>query len=208
MTASHIPTSAALLSSQRDGDKETNNASSITTQFSPEHEVNSWHAHTRNNLSGVSSYVKFARFNSIVEWEEPALFTCVLENFNSLTTLRISETEISDELPDHISCGEFGKRITALFLYSPRCTISTVISASLSFPNLNSLTIETYGIRGAASNLFRRTADGVIGLFCDRADRWTELRKDLSSFALYLGAFSWTSKFRVCSTFLYSLQRP
>ena len=71
-----------------------------------EHEVNSWHAHSRSNLDGVSSYVQFARFNSLVEWEEPALLTCALEIFNSLTALWIFETEISDGLPDHISCGD------------------------------------------------------------------------------------------------------
>ena len=84
----------------------------------------------------------------MVEWEEPALFTRALGNFNSLTTLWIFETETSDGLPDHISCGEFSKRITALCLYSLRCTISTVISTSLSLPNLNSLTIEDYGTLG------------------------------------------------------------
>ena len=109
--------------------------------FSSERVVNGWHANTQNALDGVSSYVHLARFYSIGKWDDPALFIRVLENLSSLTGLWMYQTEIPDGLPDYISRREFGKRITALYLYFPQCTPETVISTSLSFPNLKRLTI-------------------------------------------------------------------
>ena len=113
--------------------------------FPSERHVNSWHANTHDDPHGVSSYIQFARFYAIPKWEEPTLFARVLENFNSLTTLWMYDTEIPDGLPDHISCGEFSKRVTALRLMSLRCTFTTAISTILSFPNLKRLIFGSYG---------------------------------------------------------------
>ena len=113
--------------------------------FSSELMVNRWHAEAQSDLGEVSSYVRSACFFEIVKWRDPALFNHILEGFTSLTTLWMFETEISGEMAERISRGELCQRITTLQLSSPRCSISTVVSLSLSFPNLQKLCVDDYG---------------------------------------------------------------
>ena len=112
--------------------------------FSSESRVNRWHIDVQSNPDGISSYVQFARFCDI-RWDDPALFGRVLESFSSLTTLWTFGAEIPEEMPEQISHGELGRRITALYLRSPRCSLSTVISMSLSLLNLQKLWVDDYG---------------------------------------------------------------
>jgi hypothetical protein len=65
----------------------------------------------------------------------------MLETLSSLTELSLIETEIPDELPDHISRGEFGKGITAIYLRRVRYTFAKVASMILSLPDLKELSI-------------------------------------------------------------------
>ena len=65
--------------------------------FARESKVNYWHTDIRSSSSGNLSYVQFAEFNNIAEWNDPALFICVLENLTSLTTLCIFKTEIPED---------------------------------------------------------------------------------------------------------------
>jgi hypothetical protein len=51
------------------------------------------------------------------DWAKPVLFSRMLGTLSSLTALSMYATEIPDELPGHISRGEFGKGITALYLF-------------------------------------------------------------------------------------------
>jgi hypothetical protein len=66
----------------------------------------------------------------------------MLGTLSSLTILSMFATEIPDELPGHISRGEFGKGITALRISLPFCRLATVISMILSLPDLKELNIE------------------------------------------------------------------
>ena len=112
--------------------------------FSSELMVKRWHLDVQSDPGGISSYVQFAGFDSI-KWNDPALFYRVLEGFSSLITLWTFETEIPEEMPKRLSHGELGRKITALQLRSPRCSLSTVISMSLSFPNLRKLWVDDEG---------------------------------------------------------------
>ena len=112
--------------------------------FARESKVNYWHTDIRSSSSGNLSYVQFAEFNNIAEWNDPALFICVLENLTSLTTLCIFKTEIPDGLPERISHGDLGKKVTALHLRSPRCSLSTLISTICAFPCLQKLSIDAF----------------------------------------------------------------
>ena len=106
--------------------------------FTSEDRVDDWDGDIQ---SDIPSYVSFAAFRGIGLWDDTALFGSVLRNFSSLTTLWIYETKIPSKLPGYISRGEFGERITTLALLSPRCTLSTIVSMSLSPPNLKKLFI-------------------------------------------------------------------
>ena len=95
---------------------------------------------TQGDPGGISSYIQRARFNNITEWKNPALFSHVLMNFNSLTTLLIFNTEIPDEVFERISHGELaGNRVTALYFLSMRSSL--VIPMILAFQNLQILFI-------------------------------------------------------------------
>ena len=109
--------------------------------FRSESAVNKWHLHTRNDPGRIPSYVKSAGFQSIAKWMDPPLFRCVLENFSSLRTLQIFTMEIPDWMPEPVSRGGFGERITSFHVQCSQCSLSTAISMSLSFPNLQDLLI-------------------------------------------------------------------
>ena len=115
-----------------------------TIVFSSEYIVNRWCKNIPQGSDGILSYVRHARFERIHSWNEPALFSRILGNLSSLTALSVCRTKIPDELPDHISRGEFGKGITALYLRSPNCTVATTRSVILSLPNLKKLRVSIY----------------------------------------------------------------
>ena len=111
-------------------------------EFSSEDEVYSWWTDIPQGTGGVVSYVRSVHFVEIYSWDEPALFGRVLKNFTSLRELIIARTEIPDELPGHISGGEFRNGITNLCLWFPRCTLATIVSMILLPPNLKELAVD------------------------------------------------------------------
>jgi hypothetical protein len=113
-----------------------------TITFSSEDEVNRWCTDIPRNSDGISSYVRHVKIRYISFWAEPALFSRMLETLSSLTTLSMYEAKIPDELPGHISRGEFGKGITALYVRRARSTLATVTSMILSFPDLKELSVQ------------------------------------------------------------------
>jgi len=110
-----------------------------------EDEVGRWCTDISQDSDGISSYICHIRIEDISSWDEPALLGRMLGSLSSLTTLSMHTTEIPDDFPDYASCGDFGKRITALHLYFPDCAFGTMISMILSLPNLKELCIEDYG---------------------------------------------------------------
>jgi hypothetical protein len=108
--------------------------------FSSEGKVDRWCTDIPPDSDGISSYVRRVEIWGI-SWAEPALFSRMLETLSSLAELSLGETEIPDGLPGHISRGEFGKGITALYLYYPCCTLATLTSMVLSLPNLKDLSV-------------------------------------------------------------------
>ena len=106
--------------------------------FINESMVKTWHTDIQRNHNEISSRVQSARFK-IAGQIDPVLFCCVLENFSSLTTLRVAHMDIPDEIPEHISRGEVGKTVTTLHLNCLLCPLSTVISTILAFQNLENL---------------------------------------------------------------------
>jgi len=117
-----------------------------TISFSSEDEVNRWCTDIPHSSDGISSYVRHVKIEEISSWAEPALLSRMLESLSSLTTLSMDTTEIPDELPGRISCGEFGNGITALYLDIPSCTPATMTSMILSLPNLKELYIGDWEI--------------------------------------------------------------
>ena len=111
-------------------------------ELSSEDEVNRWWTDIPQGTGGIAPHVRSVYFLEISSWNEPALFGRVLKNLTSLRELVTARTEIPDELPGHISRGEFGKGITSLCLWSPRCTLATMASMILSLPNLKELSID------------------------------------------------------------------
>ena len=108
--------------------------------FCSESVVCRWHTDTQSDPGRIPSYVQSANFDGITEWEDPLLFSRVLENFNSLTTLSIAgDTEIPDEVLERISRGELCNRITAVSFRSMRS--SFVIPMIPAFHNLQTLFI-------------------------------------------------------------------
>ena len=114
-------------------------------KFSSEDEVNRWWTDIPQDSDGVVSYVRSVQFSKIYYWGDPALPRRVLKNLSSLRELVIEKTDIPDELLDHISCGEFGKGITTLYLRFPPCTHATMASMILSLPNLKELRVDDNG---------------------------------------------------------------
>ena len=114
--------------------------------FRSESTMNRWHEQTQGEPSGIRSYVQRARFSDIMEWENPALFGCVLGNFSSLRSLRIYNTEIVDGMLEDISRGGLGGRVTTLDLLGLRCSLPRLVSMILAFPNLQDLSIDCTGV--------------------------------------------------------------
>jgi hypothetical protein len=113
-----------------------------TISFEEEEDANRWCTDVAQNSDGISSYVRHVKIQCISFWAEPALFSRMLESLSSLTELSLSNTKIPGELPGYISCGEFGKRITALYLHFADCTLATVTSMILSLPHLKELSVK------------------------------------------------------------------
>ena len=142
--------------------------------FVSESVVNKWHVDTQGDPGGISSYVQRARFYYIAEWKNPALFSRLLENFNSLTTLSIFGTQIPEEVPEHILHRGIGNRITALHLQeSPQP--SFVVPMILAFPNLKNLSVDYLMTVPSGPPLShpvlpqRRTLDSLQVLGCTRS---------------------------------------
>lgn len=106
--------------------------------FSSECDLVLWRTKIPQGPGGIPSYVRFARFQDISSWREPVLFGRVLKKLTSLAGLVIVNTKIPRpyELPGSVSLGEFGKGVESLVISSPRCTVATLASFILSFPNL------------------------------------------------------------------------
>ena len=80
-----------------------------TISFLSEDKVDRWCTDILQDPDGISSYIRHVRIVEIFWWDEPALFAHMLGTLSSLTELSLVKTEIPDELPGHISRGEFGK---------------------------------------------------------------------------------------------------
>ena len=117
-----------------------------TMSFSSEDKINRWCTDIPRDSDGISSYIHHVSIEDISSWAEPALFSRILDILSSLTTLLVSETEIPDELPGHISRGELGKGITTLYLCFSHCTVTTLASMILSLPDLKELSVEYCGV--------------------------------------------------------------
>ena len=117
-----------------------------TIRFRSEFMVNRWHAEIQSSPSGISSYTRFVGFGGITKWRDSGLFGRAFRNFNSLTTLGIYDTEISDKMLKDISRQELG-RITNLHLQGLGCSPSTVMAMILAFPNLRDLVVIDLAIR-------------------------------------------------------------
>lgn len=109
-------------------------------RFYFEHEVDRWCTNISQGSDGVSSYVKFAGFVFIGQWDNPALFGRALKGFTSLTTLSMCETAIPDDMPGWISHED--SPITSIRILFPSRALSTVVSMVLSLPNLREIDIE------------------------------------------------------------------
>jgi len=105
-----------------------------------------WCTNVSQGSDGLSSYVRHVTFEHIASWNDPVAPGRVLKNLGSLTSLRVSESVIPNELPAQISRGEFGKEITILHIFWPRCTLAPIVSMILSLPNLKTLCIMGYVI--------------------------------------------------------------
>ena len=116
-----------------------------TVEFRSQVMVYHWYEETQNDPGGISSYVQSAVFDGVFKWRKPALFSPVLRNFNSLTSLSISLVEIPDKVMESISqCGGLSHSITTLHLRMlPFCSLSGVILPMIiAIPNLQNLLLD------------------------------------------------------------------
>ena len=113
-----------------------------TIAFLSEGEVKRWCTDNPQDSDGISSYVRHVKIEDIYSWAEPALLGRMLGSLGSLTALSMYEVDIPDELPGHISRGEFGKGIITLDLHIPYCEFATLTSIILSLPNLKELHVK------------------------------------------------------------------
>jgi len=110
--------------------------------FASERQVKRWCTDVPRDSDGISSYVRHVEIYQIVLWVKPALLSQMLGSLVSLTSLSMFATQIPDELPGHISRGEFGKGITALYLGFPYGSLETLMSMIHSLPDLKELCAE------------------------------------------------------------------
>ena len=118
----------------------------IWISITSEYEANLWCKNIPQGPGGTSSFVRIVHFIGIRLWDEPTLFGRVLKGLTSLTTLWVASTEIPDKLQDQISCGELGKKINSLVLFSPLCTHATMMSIIISLPSLKWLIVQGDGL--------------------------------------------------------------
>ena len=114
--------------------------------FSACNRVDHWHSDIQRGNSRIPSYVHSARFRFISSWNDPTLFGRVLKGLCSLKALSVHRSPIPDQLIGHISRGEFGRGITALYLRHPNCGLSTITSIIFSLPSLKKLTVVFNGM--------------------------------------------------------------
>jgi hypothetical protein len=113
-----------------------------TILFSSKDKVNRWCTDIPRDSDVISSYARHAKICRIARWTpKHTLLIRTLETLSSLTTLSMHWVDIPDELPGHISRGDFGKGITALHLHATYSTLATVTSMILSLPDLRELSI-------------------------------------------------------------------
>ena len=111
--------------------------------FSREHEVVSWYTNVSQDPDGIPSYVHDVEFQSIRVWRDPTRLSRVLECFSRVKILTFSETGIpSDEVRKLVSSDKFGRDVISLTFISPVSTIPTLMSLTLSLPNLRELMID------------------------------------------------------------------
>ena len=110
-----------------------------------------WCKNVSQESDGTSSFVHFAHFIDIPQWNDPTLFGRVLKGLASLTALWVFDTGIPDELQDRISRGELGKEITTLGFLFPLCTHATMMSLVLSLPSLKKLVVQGNGLTSGES---------------------------------------------------------
>ena len=109
--------------------------------------------YTQSDPGETSSYVQLAQFFNITEWENPALFSHVLEAFNSLTTLVLSNTEIPDGMVERVSRGGLGNRVTTLYFRSIQSSLA--VPMILAFQNLQILIVQNFTVTSREPPLAR-----------------------------------------------------
>ena len=139
--------------------------------------VNRWHADIQGGKKQIASYVRCVELRYISSWDEPAIFGRILSDFCSLKRLEVDECAIPGELPGQILRGKLGGGITILYLWFPRCNLSTIISMVPSFPNLKKLTVAVDEITSRqpspASIVSQRRSLDVLELY-DHANKVAE----------------------------------
>ena len=112
--------------------------------FSREHEVVRWYTNIPQDPDGIPSYAHDVEFQSIRVWRDPTLLSQVLKCFSRVKILTFSETGIpSDEVRKLVSSGNFGRDVTSLTFIYPVSTVPTLMSLTLSLPNLRELMIDS-----------------------------------------------------------------
>ena len=117
----------------------------VSITFRSQDNVYHWLSNVQSGQNKIVPYIRSAQFRNISSWNKPTLFCRALQGFCSLTTLSVYRSMIPDELLGHISRGEFGRGITALYLEYPQCELSTIISMILSLPDLRKLVAKSGG---------------------------------------------------------------
>jgi len=118
--------------------------------FTSESQVVRWHTNIPQDLDGIPSYPKQVTFCGFRSWGDPTLFSRVLKCFSRVKALVTFEAGVTHDKPyNAVSPREFGRELTSLDLRLPSCTLPTLISLILSFPNLKNLVI--HGTKKVAS---------------------------------------------------------
>ena len=113
-----------------------------------------WDAKIPKDPDGIPSYVHHAQVRdfSSPSWSDPTIFGRVLKTFSSMESLMMDGASIPliGQPPGLVSLGEFGKRLTSLSLRCQTCTLATIMSFILSFPDLEELALDGCKIRSGA----------------------------------------------------------